>query len=73
MYIEGYKPWIILLKYVQIKTKTSINKKFWNLEKSDIPSDGGFDVKWIEIKVDDSEQAIRIMRPSGSHVAPYHQ
>lgn len=35
-----------------------------------IPNDGGFDAKCIDPNVKDSEKAISIIRPSGSHVAP---
>lgn len=38
-----------------------------------IPSDGGFELKWIESNAEDSEKERSIMHPSGSQVAPYHQ
>ena len=42
-------------------------KSLWEYK----PSDGGFVAKWIEPNVKDSEKAIRIIRPLGSHAASY--
>lgn len=37
-----------------------------------IPNDGGLDAKWIEPNTEDSEKASSIIRPSGSHIAPWN-
>lgn len=37
-----------------------------------IPNDGGFDAKWIEPNTEESEKASSIIRPSGSHIAPWY-
>ena len=40
---------------------------------NDIPNDGGLEAKWIEPNTIESEKANSIIRPLGSHIAPWQK